>query len=83
MYKKNTHTHNQILLFSHTHEKRYLAICDMDGTWEHYAKWNSQVELDEFIGSLSYVLFRNKNKQKKTYWYKERDRQYLEVGGRG
>ena len=37
----HTHTHTQMEYYSATHKKRNLHIGEnMDGPWEHYAKWN-------------------------------------------
>ena len=58
----HTHSHTQMEYHSATHNKRTLSIGEnMDGPWEHYAKWNKSDRDRQYM--LSHLIMWNlKNK---------------------
>ena len=46
------HLHNKILL-KHKKEEKFTLCDSMDGSWEHYAKWNKPGSERQMISPLS------------------------------
>ena len=63
-----THTHRYThtgILFSH--KKMNLAICDMDGPWERYAKWNKSDRERQISYDFTYMQNPKKNTNESIY----------------
>ena len=87
VYQKTVvHLHNEIL---HNRKKGAPTLCnDLDGTGEHYGKWNKPRSEEEIPYDLTYKwkVINKTNKQAKynnRHWNKEQSDSNQRGGGRG